>query len=205
MVKQYAFYYDSTSCSGCKTCQMACKDKNNLEVGRLWRRVYEISGGEWLQTGNSWIPKVYAYFVSMACNHCEDPICLKVCPTQAIKKRSDGIVLIDEAKCVGCEYCSLACPYGAPQYNKQAGKMSKCDFCSDYIDQGKNPACVDACPMRVLEFGELDDLIAKYGKSDDISPLPKSSLTEPAIVISPHKDAQRSDNQSCQIANQEEV
>jgi len=205
MVKQYAFYFDSTSCSGCKTCQMACKDKNKLEVGRRWRRVYEASGGDWVQTGNTWIPNVYAYFISMSCNHCEHPICLEVCPSQAIHKRKDGIVLIDETKCVGCEYCSLACPYGAPQYNKTTGKMSKCDFCYEQIDQGKNPACVEACPMRVLEFGELDDLIAKYGKSDDISPLPKSSLTEPAIVISPHKDARKAGNQSCQIANREEV
>jgi len=205
MVKQYAFYFDSTSCSGCKTCQMACKDKNNLEVGRRWRRVYEVSGGEWFQAGNTWVPKVYAYFVSMACSHCEDPICLKVCPTQAIKKRADGIVLIDETKCVGCEYCSLACPYGAPQYNKQAGKMSKCDFCSDYIDQGKSPACVDACPMRVLEFGELEELVNKYGLSDNIFPLPPASLTRPSTVITPHKDARLADSFPGQVANREEV
>lgn len=205
MVKQYAFYYDSTSCSGCKTCQMACKDKNNLEVGRKWRRVYEVSGGEWVQAGNTWIPNVYAYNVSMGCNHCEHPICLDACPSQAIHKREDGIVLIDQGKCVGCEYCALACPYGAPQYDKQAGKMSKCDFCFDYIDEGKSPACVDACPMRVLEFGELNDLIAKYGKSDDISPLPASSLTTPSLVITPHKDSRKAAGHSCQIANREEV
>ncbi len=205
MVTQYAFYYYSTSCSGCKTCHMACKDKNKLEVGRKWRRVYEVSGGGWVQAGNSWIPNVYAYNISMSCNHCERPICLEVCPTQAIQKRPDGIVTIAETKCVGCEYCSLACPYGAPQYNKKAGKMSKCNFCYDYIDQGKSPACVDACPMRVLEYGELGDLIAKYGDSDDIYPLPNSSLTGPSLVITPHKDSRRADHNPGQIANREEV
>lgn len=205
MVKQFVFYYDSTSCSGCKTCQMACKDKNNLEVGRKWRRDYEVSGGEWVQAGNSWIPNVYAYNILTGCNHCEHSICLDVCPTQAIHKREDGIVLIDQGKCGGCEYCSLACPYEAPQYNKQAGKMSKGDFCYDYIDQGKSPACVDAYPMRVLEFGELNDLIAKYGQSDDISPLPASTLTTALLVISPHKDSRKAAGHSCQIANREEV
>ncbi len=119
MTRQYAFYFDSSACSGCKACQVACKDKNGLETGILWRRVYEISGGDWLQVGDAWQSSVYAYNLSIACNHCEKPICMEVCPAGAIYKRADGIVLIETSQCLGCGYCSWACPYDAPQYDEE--------------------------------------------------------------------------------------
>ena len=78
MSEQYAFYFDSSSCSGCKTCQVACKDKNDLSPGVLWRRVYEITGGDWEKVGETWIPDLKSYHLSMSCNHCEDHICLKI-------------------------------------------------------------------------------------------------------------------------------
>lgn len=205
MANQYAFHFDSEACSGCKACQVACKDKNGLEVGRLWRRVYEISGGDWIRKGNAWTPNVFAYNVSMSCNHCEDPICVEVCPTTAMHKREDGIVLIDESKCVGCGYCAWACPYDAPKYDESAGKMTKCNFCHDDIDRGKAPACVLACPMRVLGYGELDELQAEHGSTRSVYPLPKESLTRPSIVITPHKDARRANTEATEIANRGEV
>lgn len=205
MVKQYAFYLDSASCSGCKACQVACKDKHGLEVGRLWRRVYEVSGGDWLPKGDTWIPNVFAYYISVACNHCQQPICKEVCPTGAIYKRDDGIVLIAESKCIGCGYCSWACPYNALQYDEKTGKMTKCTFCYDYIDQGKPPTCVAACPMRALDFGEITELKDKYGEVSGVFPLPETTLTEPALVISPHRDARRAFTEPTKIANREEV
>ena len=148
MKKQFAFYFDSASCSGCKTCQAACKDKYNLEVGILWRRIYEITGGDWKKEGHAWRPNLFAYNVSISCNHCEDAICIKNCPTAAMHKRKDGIVHVDESKCIGCRYCEWACPFGAPQYDAERGVMSKCTLCSDYLEEDKLPVCVSACPMR---------------------------------------------------------
>jgi anaerobic dimethyl sulfoxide reductase subunit B (iron-sulfur subunit) len=205
MTKQYGFYVDTSACSGCKVCQVACKDKHDLEEGVLWRRVYEVSGGDWREEAGAWISGVFAYNVSVACNHCENPVCLSACPAGAIGRREDGIVLIDREKCIGCRYCEWVCPYGAPQYDKRSGTMTKCHFCFDYIDQGKAPACVAACPMRVLDFGELSELRAKYGHTGEIYPLPKATYTRPALVVKSHRDAVRAWNEKAYVANKEEV
>lgn len=204
-VRQYAFYFDSTACSGCKACQVACKDKHHLPVGLLWRRVYEVVGGDWLPDGDAWVSNVFAYNLSVSCNHCENPICQQVCPTRAISKRADGIVLIDEKRCVGCGYCRWACPYNAPQLNSETGKMTKCTFCADEIELGKPPACVAACPMRVLDYGDKDTLVEKYGSLSGIFPLPEPAYTDPALMISPHKDAHHPDSEQAEIGNLEEL
>jgi len=122
--------------------------------------------------------------------HCQDPACVAVCPTTAISKDENGVVTIDADKCIGCRYCEWACPYGAPQFNEAAGVMTKCNFCQDLVAQGQNPACVDACPMRALEFGELGDLQAAHGTLNAIEPLPSGDYTNPSLVITPHKDAE---------------
>lgn len=205
MKKQYAFYIDTSRCSGCKTCQVACKDKNNLDIGVLWRRVYEIGKGGWTPRGSAWVHDVKSYNVTLSCNHCEKPVCVEVCPTGAMKKNKNGIVTIDEKKCIGCNYCAWACPYGAPQYDEARGIMTKCDFCEDYLADGKNPSCVDSCPMRVIDFGDLKELKEKYGGDDQLYPLPEAHHTKPAILIKPHKDAVESGDSLAQILNDEEV
>ena len=201
-MSRLAFFFDSSTCSGCKTCQVACKDKNNLPVGQLWRRVYEVTGGGWEKEGTRWKQDVFAYNLSLSCNHCADPICASNCPTKAIQKREDGIVLIDQGSCIGCKYCSWVCPYGAPQFNPDKGVMGKCDLCADYIDQGKNPSCVDACPMRALDFGDYDEWIEKYGDSGQVYPLPTPSITEPSLVI---KARHRARSGKSRVSNIEEV
>ncbi len=204
-VRQLAFYFDSSTCSGCKACQAACKDKNHLPAGILWRRVYEVTGGGWTRHGAAWSSDVFAYNVSISCNHCLDPICVEVCPSRAMSKRPDGIVLVEAERCLGCRYCSWACPYGAPQYDLRSGRMTKCNLCADDVDQGLPPACVAGCPLRAMDFGELVDLQAKHGPGSHIYPLPDPHLTRPASVIKPHREAGRAAARTARVANREEV
>lgn len=191
---QYGFYFDASKCTGCKTCMVACKDKNNLPVGMNFRRVTEFSGGNWRQdraTG-AWHQDAFAYYLSISCNECSDPACVKVCPTKAhFKRAEDGLVLIDPKKCIGCGACLAACPYGAPQLDREARKMRKCDTCLDRREKGLNPACVDACPQRALDFGPIDELRKKYGDCAAIAPLPDASVTKPNLVIHPTKSAKK--------------
>lgn len=193
MAKQLGFYFNSNICVGCKTCQVACKDKNHLPVGVIWRRVVEYGGGSWVRRDGVLAPQgVFGYFLSIACNHCQSPLCVKSCPTGAMHKNADGIVQVNSENCVGCRYCEWACPYSAPQFNAEAGVMTKCNFCVDLLAQGQQPACVSACPMRALDFGEIDELRQKYTGIVEIEPLPAERVTHPALVIGPHRDAQPS-------------
>ena len=201
----YAFYFDSQFCTGCKACQIACKDKNHLPLGVLWRRVYEISGGGWKRQGGAWTMDVFAYNLTLACNHCEHPVCAGVCPTQAYSKREDGLVLLDASKCLGCQYCAWACPYGAPQYNPEAGYMTKCNFCEDNLEAGLPPACVAACPMRTLDYGQRADLEARPGVLPAVYPMTQTAARDPNILIKPHRAAERAAQESAEIANWEEV
>lgn len=210
MAKQLAFYFDASACTDCKACQIACQDKNSNPPAMLWRRVFQYGGGNWVPDDS--VPGLYresgvfSYSVSTACMHCQEPLCVEVCPAKAITKREDGVVLIDQNQCIGCRYCEWACPYGAPVFDQVKGVMSKCTFCEDLLAQGEDPACVDACVMRALDFGELDDLRAKYGDSDAIEPLPTADITKPSIVITNHPHAQLSGTGTGKIQNlQQEV
>lgn len=192
----YAFIFDASSCTGCKSCQIACVDKNKLPPGVLWRRVFEISGGAWEQHGNAWLTDVFAYNLSIACNHCVHPKCAGVCPTDAYVQRDDGIIYLDVSRCMGCGYCNWACPYGVPQYHPGLGCMTKCNFCMDEVDLGLPPSCVAACPMRVLDY--IDTRSKKILEKEIIPlwkipaknhpfPLAEFSRTEPHLAIKSHK------------------
>lgn len=206
MAKQLAFSVNLGKCTGCKACQIACKDKNDLPAGVRWRRVFQYEGGEWINLNGEMIPSnVYAYSVSAACMHCQNPVCMQVCPAAAISKREDGIVLINQDKCIGCRYCSWACPYGAPQFNSDMGVMSKCNMCYDLVDKGERPACVESCPYRALDFGPLEDLQKQNGTFAAPAPLPDPNITRPSVVYVPNKSTKTSGDMSGQLKNLEEL
>lgn len=204
-MRRYGFYIDTASCSGCKTCQVACQDKNDLDPGLLWRKVIEIEGGEWENDRDAWTQYPFAYHISMACNHCSDPLCVDACPTQAMHVTDKGTVSVDQEKCIGCSYCTWACPYDAPRLDHNTGRMTKCDMCYDRIINNERPVCVDACPMRALDFGYMDELQEKYGDNRSIYPLVSPALTSPSVIIGNHKDSLAASGSNAQIANREEL
>ena len=153
-MSQIGFYYDQTKCAGCKTCQVACKDKNKLDVGVLLREVRSYEFGTY--------PSVSLYHFSAACNHCDSPACLPVCPVGAITKMDVGSVVQDPSMCIGCQACVKACPYSVPRYDEANGVSRKCDACYYLREAGYQPACVEACPFRALDFGTLEELQSRH-------------------------------------------
>lgn len=177
------FYYNQEACIGCRTCQIACKDKNELDVGLFFRHVTDYVVGEY--------PQPLSYHYAATCNHCEKPACVAVCPNAAMFiDENDGTVQHDDEKCIGCQYCVKACPYGVPQYMETLQKTHKCDACIELRAAGELPACVAACPMRALEFGTIDELRAAHPDAvDEIVILPEASQTSPSVSIAAKRAA----------------
>ncbi|MBI5253200.1 MAG: 4Fe-4S dicluster domain-containing protein [Euryarchaeota archaeon] len=175
MAKQLGFMVNIANCVGCNACVYACKQENNRDVkeGALWRRVVKIETGAY--------PNVKRYPVSMACMHCGKPPCKAACPVGAISKRdSDGIVLIDANKCIGCRYCVWACPYGAPQFDSEKKVTTKCTLCVHRIDKGIEPACVQTCMTKTLTYGDINEL--SLVKRERQARLVEADATSPSAV-----------------------
>ncbi|WP_165053577.1 MULTISPECIES: 4Fe-4S dicluster domain-containing protein [unclassified Adlercreutzia] len=201
---QYGFYYDATRCTGCHTCEAACRDYHGLSLKMAFRRVYEVEGGLWSQASDgTWITDSYAYYTSISCQHCDNPACTQVCPTGAMHKGENGIVSVEEKRCIGCGYCALACPYKAPRVDREVGHSVKCDGCASRMAAGELPICVEACSMRCIEFGSIDEL--PRGTRAAVAPLPDPSVTQPNLYINECAAAQPFGSLDCRIANAAEV
>ncbi len=205
MARRFGFLVNSDACSGCKTCQVACKDKNDLPAGIHWRKVYEVVAGGWEKAAHAWSCTVAAYNLSMSCTHCLQPVCIPACSPEAIWQREDGVVLIDESLCTRCRQCEHVCPYLAITFEPFTRKIGKCDFCVDFLDRGLRPACVTACPNRALDYGELEDLKKEYGDKNRTYPLADSSIAQPALVIVAHRDTSLVESREPEVANWEEL
>ncbi|KYH32409.1 sulfate reduction electron transfer complex DsrMKJOP subunit DsrO [Neomoorella mulderi] len=165
---------------GCRECFLACQRAHNIpdvtnkeeEIKWIWTEPYENAFPE--QEHEYIAASIKGKPFIVLCNHCENPPCVRVCPTKATFKRRDGIVMMDYHRCIGCRYCMAACPYGARSFNfsdprpfikevnpefptREKGVVEKCNFCAERIDTGLPPACVEACPAGALVFGDLDD------------------------------------------------
>ncbi|MCL2807739.1 MAG: 4Fe-4S binding protein [Coriobacteriia bacterium] len=181
---QYGFYFDNGRCTGCKTCELACKDYNDLDTTMLFRKVYDFEGGTWTQAeGDAWTTTTFSYHVSAGCNHCDAPLCMAFCQFDAILRDEDtGIVFIDEELCTGCEECVGGCPYAVPRFDAEQQVARKCDGCLKRIKDGKQAICAESCPLRALAFDDIESLRASYGTVDQIPPLPEPK-TNPNLVI----------------------
>ncbi|WP_035213203.1 4Fe-4S dicluster domain-containing protein [Desulfitobacterium hafniense] len=154
--KRYGMVIDLRRCFGCQTCVVGCIVWNSLPKGIKWNHV-DTAGSKIEQQPTGTFPNVNMSFLPHLCNHCEDPACVNNCPTGAMHKREDGIVLVDQDKCVGCGYCTWSCPYGVPIKDPVKKVMSKCTLCVDRIEGGQVPFCVADCPGRARIFGDLND------------------------------------------------
>ena len=187
------FYFDVNKCIGCRTCHLACKDLHDLNLGPILRKVRGFEVGRY--------PDVSGYRYSGACYHCGVAVCMDACPTGALYRESDGTVQLDADRCIGCMVCAQSCPYGAPQLDEDRGVASKCDSCKHLRDAGGNPACVDSCLMRCLEFGDLDEFQQKHGPDlfTELPALPSAATTEPRVLIKPKPCALRTDFREVEI------
>lgn len=196
------FIFDVAKCSGCRNCQIACKDehvdndwspyaKPQPDTGQFWTRIEEKVRGQ--------VPKVKVAYTLHMCQHCDDAPCMKAAP-EAVYKRDDGLVIIDPAKAQGHSELVKACPYGAIFWNETLSLPQKCTGCAHLVDAGEIPHCVDVCPHGAIRFGDEDELMADLADSEALMPeraeqdkprvhylnLPKRFLA--GMVIDPEED-----------------
>jgi molybdopterin-containing oxidoreductase family iron-sulfur binding subunit len=167
---------DLNRCIGCWTCAVACKQENNVPQGLYYLRVLTV-GGDAMDVPAGTFPDLTLAYQTTNCFHCDNPPCVKACPTQATFKNDNGIVEIDYDRCIGCRYCMVACPYDNRVFNwrepvqdpapevapvgnvaaRPKGVVEKCTFCTHRVDEGLEPRCVAACPTGARTFGDLAD------------------------------------------------
>lgn len=159
MRRQRYFIFNPQNCFGCNGCTSACNNVNNTDSDLLWRTITKLPPHD----GDH-----QTVYLSMSCNHCENPPCLNACPTNSYTKRdSDGVVIHDEETCMGCKYCMMACPYDAIKWNSKSSVVNKCHFCFERLDSNEEPACIKTCFGGALsqEIIEIEDEEKGYSKT----------------------------------------
>lgn len=149
MTKNYGFVIDNRKCIGCHACSTACKSENEVPLGvyRTWVKYVETGA----------YPDVRRHFQVTRCNHCANPPCVRICPTEAMYQRADGIVEFDNTVCIGCKACMQACPYDAIYIDPDSHTAAKCHYCAHRTDIGLEPACVVVCPEHAIIAGDMND------------------------------------------------
>ena len=208
--KKWAMAVDLKRCwtqEECRDCIDICHRVHNVpdmgslkeEIKWLWLTPYEkvFPEHEFEVTEEEYQHKP----VLLLCNHCDDPPCVRYCPTKATWKREDGIVMMDFHRCIGCRFCMAGCPYGSRSFNfrdpepyiktmnpeyphRTRGVVEKCNFCAERVDDGKKPACVESCPSGALTFGDLNDPTSEVRKLIDELPVERRRAdlgTEPSV------------------------
>ncbi|MEG2934307.1 MAG: 4Fe-4S dicluster domain-containing protein [Gordonibacter sp.] len=201
----YAMVVDTKRCVGCNNCSMTCKVENNLPDGTWWTRSLTDGGEAELTPAGIFPDNLSMSFITLACQHCENPACVKVCPVGATYKDVEtGIVRQDYDKCIGCRMCMAACPYtGVRSFNWEEPKYSlsfavgdadvavhqkhvveKCTMCYHRVARGDRPACVDICRGIARFWGDLDDPASEVSKliqSREYKQLLPSEGTKPSV------------------------
>lgn len=178
--KRWAMVIDSRKCADCNDCIVACHKSHNVpeitpkeeEIKWIWKSDFH---GTFPGLGHHYMSKnVENRPFLLLCNHCDNPACVRVCPTKATFKREDGVVMMDYHRCIGCRYCMAGCPYGARSFNFQdprpsikeinrtyptrtKGVVEKCNLCAELLVKGEQPLCAQACPKEAIHFGDLND------------------------------------------------
>jgi DMSO reductase iron-sulfur subunit len=190
--KQHGFYFNADNCIGCHACESACSEKNDVPAHIAFRSVGFVEGGTY--------PDYQRINISMACNHCDDPVCLTGCPTRAYTKFAEyGAVLQDPDICFGCGYCTWVCPYNAPQLDPVKGEVSKCNMCVDRLEVNLKPACVAACLGNALDFGVIENIPEnRIQAKTEIPGFPDTAITQPNIRFqqtrTTHREMTRTDD-----------
>lgn len=173
---RYAMVIDLRRCIGCHSCSVACKAENAVPLGVWQSWVKQIEKGRY--------PYVRKFFLPTLCNNCGSPICLQNCPTKATYQREDGIVMVDEHRCIGCKYCIASCPYDVRYVNPIKRIVQKCSWCHHRLDAGLEPACVNTCPVRARIFGNLRDPtseVARVISENPVQVLKQNMATFPQV------------------------
>lgn len=170
MARTLAMFTDVSLCIGCRACQVACKQWNQLEAEEPeWTGTYQNHAHftdksfrlvRFIEEPGDGKAEMRWHMMSDVCKHCAQAACLEACPTGAIYRTEYGTVNIDQDICNGCRYCIPACPFGVVAYNEDTGRASKCTFCNDRLHNGLGPACAKACPTESIKFGYRDELEA---------------------------------------------